>query len=91
MKGAARWTFVSSSFVVKYGPYGAFLGENFFDSDGDDEILGIVRDNLGNIYLTGLTSSTNFPVLNAYQSTNAGGLDAFVMKLNATLDIVFST
>ncbi|MFX0093766.1 MAG: SBBP repeat-containing protein, partial [Candidatus Hodarchaeota archaeon] len=89
--GSKTYSGVRSSFVTKYGPYGTVLLQKAIEADGDDEVLGMVRDNLGNIYLTGWTSSTNFPVLNAYQSTNAGGWDAFVMKLNATLDIVFST
>jgi hypothetical protein len=37
----------------------------------------------GNAYLTGETSSTNFPTINPFQDTN-GGYDAFIAKI-ATL------
>jgi hypothetical protein len=39
----------------------------------------------GNARLTGLTSSTNMPVTSgAYQTTNAGGYDAFVAEITTT-------
>ncbi|HEX8000312.1 MAG TPA: DNRLRE domain-containing protein [Pyrinomonadaceae bacterium] len=46
-----------------------------------------------NIYLTGSTSSTTFPVINPLQQTYGGGdTDAYVMKLNAAGSaIIYST
>ena len=42
-------------------------------------------DNAGSAYVTGVTVSTNFPTTSeAAQTTNAGGNDAFVTKLDAT-------
>ncbi len=47
-----------------------------------DEGRGISVNSAGNAYITGSTSSLNFPVVNPYQRTYAGGeLDAFVAKL----------
>ena len=40
-------------------------------------------DSTGNAYVTGFTSSTNFPTVNAFQSTFGSAGDAFVTKLNA--------
>ena len=34
-------------------------------------------------YVTGFTSSTNFPTVSPLQGTRAGGSDAFVTKLDA--------
>ncbi|HVO63197.1 MAG TPA: SBBP repeat-containing protein, partial [Terriglobales bacterium] len=43
---------------------------------------GIAADSAGNVYLTGGTDFTDMPVLNAYQATSRGGMDAFVAKFN---------
>jgi hypothetical protein len=61
----------------------------------DDTGGNIVTDTQGNIYITGSTHSSNFPVFNAYNSTfgGSGGYnDVFVVKLNSTGNgIIFST
>ena len=46
---------------------------------------GIAVDSAGNAYVTGYTSSTNFPTtLDPFQTTSAAATnDAFVTKLNA--------
>jgi hypothetical protein len=60
-----------------------------------DEVNGIALDSNGNAYLTGQTSSTDFPVTTgAYQSANKtnGRGTAFVSKLNpAGTALVYST
>src|SRR5581483_11854996 len=45
---------------------------------------GIGVDPSGNAYITGGTSYSNFPVVNAIQPVLKGGVDAFVTKLNPT-------
>ncbi len=49
-----------------------------------DQGNSIVVDAQGNAYITGLTTSANFPTASALQSANAGSQDAFVVKLDAT-------
>ena len=68
--------------------YSTYLG-----GSGGDEGWGITVDNLGNAYVTGSTSSTNFPTnLGSFQTASAGNVDAFVTKLNATGSaLVYST
>jgi hypothetical protein len=57
--------------------YSSYLGGN------DEEIgYGIAVDSSANAYVTGLTYSTNFPVVNALQSTYGGAGDAFFAKVN---------
>lgn len=48
-------------------------------------VAGLVLDPGGNIFLTGATNSSSFPVTpGAYQPQNSGGFDAFVAKMNPT-------
>jgi hypothetical protein len=65
--------------------YSTYLG-----GSGQDAGYGIAVDNLGNAYVTGYTSSNNFPVTSgAFQTTCCG---AFVTKLNPTgTALVYST
>jgi hypothetical protein len=58
--------------------YSTYLG-----GSGTDFVSGIALDGQRNIYVAGGTSSPDFPVANAEQSTSAGGTDAFVAKLSA--------
>ncbi len=52
----------------------------------------IAIDGTGNIYLTGQTTSTNFPTLNAFQPATGGNTDAFLTKLNAAGSaLIYST
>jgi len=60
--------------------YATYLG----GSGSDDEARGIAVDTAGNAYVTGYTTSSDFPIVNPLQPTLGGGLDAFVAKLNAT-------
>jgi uncharacterized protein (TIGR03437 family) len=60
------------------GFWGSFVG-----SSGDDTLNSIALDSSGNIYVTGTTDGTTYPVTSsALQSTNAGGQDVVVTELN---------
>jgi hypothetical protein len=58
--------------------YSTYLGGR-----GQDKGNGIAVDQSGNAYITGETSSVDFPVINGLQETCAGHTDAFVSKLNS--------
>ena len=68
--------------------YSTYLG-----GSGADYGFGIAVDGSGNAYITGTTSSTDFPTMNPLQPAYGGGLyDAFVAKLNpAGSALVYST
>jgi len=59
--------------------YATILG-----GDGNNESFGIAVDIAGSAYVTGVTTSTNFPTRVAQQSTINGKEDAFVAKLSST-------
>jgi hypothetical protein len=79
--------------VSKLNKHGAALVySTYLGGSGDDEALGITVDKEGNAYVTGFTSSTNFPTARPLQVSNGGGLDAFVSKLNEDgAALVYST
>jgi len=67
--------------------YSTYMGGSDFDGG-----FGIAVDSSGAAYLTGETSSTDFPLMNPIQKTLLGGVDAFVTKLDATGSaLVYST
>jgi hypothetical protein len=83
----------TDAFVAKFDPsasgaasllYVTYLGGSLKEDNG--VVAGsIAVDSSGNAYVTGVTASSDFPVTtNAYQSSNQGGVDAFVAKLDPT-------
>jgi hypothetical protein len=66
--------------------YSTYLGGN-----ADDHCHGIAVDGSGAAYVTGYTTSTDFPTLNPFQ-TDRASTDAFVTKLsNSGNSLVYST
>ncbi len=85
-------------FVVKLNPSGsAILYNTIFGGSVNDLVAsgggtGMAVDATGNVYVTGVTYSTNFPTLNAFQPNYGGGTgDIFVTKLNSSGSLVYST
>ena len=67
--------------------YSTYLGGS---SLGD--VTGVAVDAAGNLYVTGWTEAIDFPIAGAYQAARAGGVDAFVVKLNpAGTAMVYAT
>jgi hypothetical protein len=69
------------AFVSKFGPDGALIYSTYLGGNYLDYALAIAVDEQGSAYVTGWTGSSDFPVVNAYQSSYQGGWDAFVAKL----------
>lgn len=79
--------------VSKLSPTGSLVYSTYLGGSGRDEGYGIAVGSGGEAYVTGHTASSNFPVLNAFRSTFAGGsYDAFVTKLSsAGNSLIYST
>jgi hypothetical protein len=72
------------AFIAKLAATGDSLqGLSYLGGNGSDTATSIALDSSANIYLAGWTLSTNFPVLNGYQSVNAGTYGAFVTKIGS--------
>jgi hypothetical protein len=83
----------SDAFITKISGDGArLLYSTYLGGSGNDRASGIVVGPAGNAYVTGSTSSTDFPVRGAFQNANAGGQDAFLTKLSSDgTALMFST
>jgi len=81
------------AFVAKLDSAGATLAySTYLGGTGADQGSSIAVDSSGQAYVTGYTTSANFPLANPIQSTYGGNQDAFVSKLSATgVALVFST
>jgi Beta-propeller repeat len=105
--GGYQRTFASgsdSAFVTELNTTGTALVYSTFLSGGVDgaapfgnnPLGGIAVDIHGNVYVTSVTGSTNFPTKNALQPTFGGGYsDAFVAEINPSqvgaASLVYST
>jgi hypothetical protein len=73
------------AFVAKLDSTGStLLYATYLGGSGRDFSYGIALDTLNNIYLTGQTSSPDFPLVNPLQPKRGGFDDAFVVKLNSS-------
>ena len=85
-----QWS--TDAFVTKLNSTGsALIYSTYLGGSSGDRGYGIAIDSTGNAYITGYTSSSNFPTLNPYQ-TYQGSTDAFVSKLDSTGSaLIYST
>lgn len=73
------------AFVAKLDPEGRILYSYCIGGSGNDWAMDIALDGHGDIYITGVTSSKDFPLLNPYQDHFGGGLfDAFILKMDGS-------
>lgn len=71
-------------FAAKLDSGGALVYSTYIGRNGDDRGNALAVDASGNVAIVGLTNSTTFPMMNAFQSTFGGSpADVFVLKLNA--------
>jgi hypothetical protein len=70
-------------FIAKLNPTGtALIYATYIGGRSDDRPAGIAVDASGEAYITGSTSSADFPLTAPAQATLSGGRDAFALKLN---------
>jgi len=84
------------AFVTKLNPTGSapLVYSTYLGGDDTDQGNGIAVDAMGNVYVTGLTLSADFPTTaDAFDTTFNGFFDAFVTKLNpsGSAPLVYST
>jgi hypothetical protein len=73
-------------FVLKFDNNGNQLWGSYYGGSGNDGGTSLATDKFGNVFITGLTTSTNFPVQNAgtyFQGVLTGTMqDVFILKFD---------
>ena len=79
-------------FLAKFNSSGSLLWATYYGGAGDDEGGVGAIDLSGNLYLSGLTnSSSGIATSGAYQTSLAGGFDAFLAKFSTSGSLLWST
>ncbi len=82
----------TDAFLAKLDNSGNLMWGTYFGGSGTDGGFGVTADSNENVSITGITSSTDFPIKNAIQSTYGGGAyDGFVAKFDESGGLVWST
>lgn len=85
----------SDAVICKISPTGGgFIYSTYLGGSGADQAYAIATDGAGNAYVSGVTYSTDFPTVAAFQATPGGGglADAFVAKLDSVgASLLYST
>jgi uncharacterized repeat protein (TIGR01451 family) len=86
-------TFFGDAFVSKLAADGqSLVYSTYLGGDSSDQAFGVGVGPDGSAYVTGLTLSSNFPVVNVAGGAAGGNYDAFITKLSPTgSTILFST
>jgi uncharacterized protein (TIGR03437 family) len=89
------------AFVAKFSPSGTLLYLTYLGGSADDTAMALAVDAAGNAYVTGFTTSTNFPTAGTPYQAKFGGFgggtvmrtgDAFVAKIApAGNQLIYST
>lgn len=81
------------AFVARIDSSGSrLLYSTFLGGSGQETATGIAVDSAGNAFISGATTSDNFPVYRPTQSVKRGQQDAFVAQVNAAGSaMLFST
>lgn len=87
-------TLGGDAFVAKLNPEGtSLIYSSYIGGHSEELATSIAVDSLGNAHITGITTSSDFPIKRALQNTYGGGFfDAFLVEINSTgSDLIYST
>jgi uncharacterized protein YjdB len=75
----------TDAFLVKFNSAGVRKWATYFGGSAGEFAQSAVTDSMGNVYMTGITlSASGIASAGAYQTTNGGGIDAFLAKFDST-------
>ena len=76
-------------FLIKFSPSGVLLWSTYYSGSDFENAYFVETDADGNVFVSGLTRSSNFPVQSGtmgsyFQQTLAGDHDAFILKFDSS-------
>ncbi len=81
----------TDAFITKIDSTPSIAYSSYLGGSGDESGLGIAVDPSSNAYVTGVTFSSDFPTVHAFQPSLAETTDAFITKIDSTPSIVYSS
>jgi len=79
------------AFVTKFSTNGILLWSTYLGGEWNDAGNAVAVSRDGSCFVTGRTWSTDFPTLNAYDSTLSGYWDVFVTQFSSKGELLWST
>jgi len=79
------------AFVAKVTNSGQLAWASYLGGSRYDEGYGAAVDSSGNVFLTGDTNSTDFPVPGGFDTSNNGSFDVFVAKMTSSGDLSWAS
>ncbi|RMG39934.1 MAG: hypothetical protein D6732_03560, partial [Methanobacteriota archaeon] len=79
------------AFLSSFSIHGFFSKSTYLGGSGNDYVQIIAEGENGKIFVGGSTSSGDFPLINAYNSTYGGNSDGFVGYINDLNDFIWFT
>lgn len=87
----------SDVLIARFSAAGALEWSSYFGGSGDEvEIYGLDIDSDDNVYISGLTSSSDLPTMDPgngayFDNTLNGTQSGFITKFNSSTDLIWST
>ena len=80
-------------FLAKFSPSGHLLYATYLGGNDIDYATALAVDGSGNVWVAGVTASTNFPVtVDAWQKSHGGEqADAFVARFSPSGELLYAT
>ncbi len=78
-------------FLTKFASNGTLLWSSYFGGNRIDVGYGIAVTSDGSFYITGFTTSPDFPTQNAYDTTQNGDWDVYLSKFDKNCSLLWST
>jgi hypothetical protein len=84
----------ADAYIAKFNSSGVLTWATFYGGSGSDYGMNIATDPQGNVFLTGITSSTNFPLQNNstyFEGSITGTSSGFAVKFDNTGNRLWAT
>lgn len=81
----------SDGFVAQYDASGNVITSTYLGGSSSDGAVAVAVGSTGDVFVFGDTSSSNFPVNNAFQSTLSGFGDCFLSRFDSSISTLVSS